>query len=154
VNYLIPLYLALVGRVAGTQLKYAGLALYTVPYILAVGGVTHNLLLILLTCAWVFVWKLTGHADGFKDYQRDNFLSPVVKLLPIDRNSTLYDACFFAFKGSLIAALPSVITGNYMLLASSAVGYALAYHLSFKYSNSTILGEAGSGFIAGLGFIS
>lgn len=148
-NYLIPVYMALVGRVCGTRFKYSGLFLYPVPYVLLV----NNIYLAILTFAWVFAWKNTGHADGFKDYQRDNFLSPLVGLFRLNRDSVAYDALFFSIKGGLIALLPSLLTGNIYIFVASLAGYPLAYYLSFKYSGNSAIGEFGSGFISGLGFI-
>ena len=75
----MPIYLGLVSRVCGTNFKYTGLFLYPLPYVLALEA-DSNILTIMAIFSWVFIWKLTGHADGFKDYQRDNFLTPVAKL--------------------------------------------------------------------------
>ena len=149
-SYLIPLLLGLISRLCGSKWKYVGLVLYPVPYILYIPSIP----LALLTFAWVFIWKLTGHADAFQDYERDNFLSEYVKLFGFERTSKLYDAAFWCTKGALIALLPAVLTGNYYLLLASAIGYPLAYRIGFSYtSRPTVYGEFLAGLFAGLGFL-
>ena len=151
-NFLAPLYLGIVSRICGSRIKYLGLFLYPVPYVLLMDGIYAALAVF----AWVFVWKLTGHADGFMDYERDNFLSPVVKLFGFDREGKAYDAAFWATKGSLITLLPSILIGNYWILIASAIGYPLAYWIGFNKVNikySTTVGEFLGGVIAGLGFL-
>lgn len=180
--YLIPLYLAIASRLCGTGDKYFGLILYALPYTLLVQLSTQSVILSLITLGWVIVWKLTGHADAFIDYQRDNFLSPFIQNL-VPRSNVLYDYIFWAVKGAVIASLPSALTMTPILLITSVIGYPLAYYLAFNWlgirkltdkSFESIyfiipprlylpeilrfypipIGETLAGFIAGLGFLS
>lgn len=129
----IPILLGLVSRIAGSQYKYIGIAAYATIYGLLGANLFQNFIIAL----WVSVWKITGHADGFRGYERDNFLSKFVLIiarrLGIFRSSILYDVLFWFVKGSLIALLPAVLTGNVWLFIASAIGYPLAYHLGFSY---------------------
>lgn len=183
--YLTPLFLSLASRMAGdAKLKWLGVALYPVPYTVLIGynllpignNIDHSLFypaicVTSVTYAWVFLWKLSGHADGFKGYVRDNTLSPVAsfiaKKLDIDRNTQRYDALFLAIKGGVIAFVPAVIlacvTGSYIpaigIFCASVLGYPLSYWLGFNVLNkrlgmvNTAWGELLSGFFAGLGFL-
>lgn len=168
---LAPIYLAIIGRVCGMPVwKWVGLPLYAAPYA-AIVWLLSAPLYAPIAFAWVFVWKLTGHADGFRNYVRDNTLSkvsaPLSKLFGIERNSAAYDALFWAIKGAVIASIPSVAlayhTGAYALPAAlfcaSFCGYPLAYYLGFYALNrrfglvNTAWGELLSGFFSGLGFL-
>lgn len=128
-----------------------------------------------LICAlvyfWVFGWKLTGNADGFRNYVRDNTLSPlaikIVNALGIARDSEQYDAVFWAIKGGIIAAMPAAIiavfTASYIpaigIFCASFCGYPASYWLGFNVLNrrlgmvNTAWGELLSGLFAGLGFV-
>lgn len=176
-TYLIPLYLAAVSRLAGSPYKWAGVALYPLPYVLVISSHIDLSNKIAAFCylfgayAWVFALKLTGHADGFRGYVRDNTLSrlavPLADVFKIDRNSQAYDAIFWSIKGGLIAAIPAAIiavfTASYALplaiFCASFCGYPLAYWLGFNVLNgklrqpNTAWGEMLAGLFAGLGFI-
>jgi len=132
-SILYPLYLGFASRIAGSKYKYVGLLMYILPY----GLIQDNIYFGLLSIIWVFAWKITGHADGFQDYQRKNFLSPFVSKftnkLNIDRASHLYDSIFWLTKGTLIALLPAVLSLNPYILIASAIAYPLSYHLGFNY---------------------
>lgn len=157
--FLTPIYLSIISRICGSECKWLGLFLYPIPYIL----LTNNYIEQIFIFIWVFMFKLTGHADGFKDYVRNNFLSrfvvPIANKLNINRNSQKYDFLFWFIKGGLIVLLPAILTKAISLFLYSAIGYPLAYFIGynilnnkfFKYPNTW--GEILGGFIAGLGFI-
>lgn len=197
---IIPLYLAVASRMAGdAKLKWYGVFLYSVPYTVLIGynlyvlgnnignniyvlstplgSISVDLSMLSVFCAasvtfaWVFLWKITGHADGFFNYVRDNTLSPVVgliaKIVGVKRNTKQYDAIFWAIKGGIIVAIPAVIyayvTGSYIpaigIFCASFFGYPLAYWLGFHVLNkrrglvNTAWGELLAGFFSGLGFL-
>ena len=155
-----PLYLALSSRLAGSRFKWLGIALYPIPYIYGYNYSQNTINLItIITVIWIAVFKAAGHADGFKDYVRDNALSrlaaPIGSRLGIDRNSQAYDALFWAIKGGLIP----LITLNPALIATSAIGYPTAYWLGFNHLHrrfglvNTAWGELLAGLFAGMGFL-
>lgn len=173
IQYLIPPYLAICSRWHGSAIptpKVLEATFYAAPYV-AVSGyymaqnglewVEYGALAACLVAT--IAAKNTGHADGFKDYVRDNPLSKIVSLLPLDRNSQAYDAVFFGLKGLLIASFTAFIAayhGAYVLAASlalsSAIGYPMAYWLGYALAprkRQTMTGELLGGFIAGLGFL-
>jgi len=174
--------LAIASRLSGSKLKLIGLVIYVYIYNLALIDHNVNVMAIVLATIWVHMWKITGHADGFRDYERDNFLSFfIVKftdLFNIDRMSKTYDSIFWTTKGYLIALLPSILLGNGYILLFSMFGYPLAYYLGYEYLGMqkqehyyifdrapklrlpkfmwfvpTVWGELLAGFFAGLGFL-
>ena len=176
-TFLTPLYLGIVSRICGGNWKYLGLLLYPIPYLFIFEP---NGYLYFLLFSWIFIWKLTGHADGFQGYERDNFLSKFVSKLRLDRESKMYDFMFWYTKGYLIAFLPAALSGNFWLLMFSAFGYPIAYYLGFNYLGlrtydpeifndflepprlplprslyfaPTVWGETLAGVFAGLGFL-
>lgn len=132
-NFLLAIMLGSASRISGSPYKYFGIIIYCSIYAIQV----ENILLGLLIFGCVFLGKITGHADGFQNYVRDNFLSKyisyVTNLLRINRNSKLYDSIFWAVKGGLIALAPAIILSNPYLFITSLLGYPLAYHLGFNY---------------------
>lgn len=132
--------LAISCRLGGSKLKWSGLYLYSLIYSFHVFSI-HGFILGLLSQVWVYAWKITGHADGFRDYERDNFLSPLVVFITspfgIDRNSKTYDSVFWVIKGCLIVLLPSILLGNIFILLTGTFGYAIAYYISYEYLGMT-----------------
>jgi hypothetical protein len=140
----------------GTVAKWGGLPLYTMPYMLLMD----NIYKLISTLAWIILFRVTGHADGFKEYVRDNSLSkivvPISNLFNIKRNSQTYDALFWFIKGGLIALLPSILIGNYWLMGS-AIAYPLGYYIGQnKMPNKLdklMCSELITGFFVGLTFV-
>lgn len=176
IEYLAPLYMAFVSRLAGSPYKYFGLVLYPVPYVLVILSNIDLTNKITAFCylfgayAWVFGWKITGHSDGFRNYVRDNFLSKYVVFLSsffgVKRDSQVYDFWFWSIKGGLIALVPTAIfavnSGDYKpalaIFCASFCGYPCAYWLGFNHLNGKLMvntawGELLAGFFAGLGFL-
>ena len=176
-TYLIPIYLAAISRMCGSSYKWLGVALYPLPYVLLIGNnidLTNKISAFCYlsgTFLWVAIWKITGHADGFRNYVRDNTLSPVAvkvsSFFGIKRDSAKYDAIFWAIKGGIIAAIPTAIiavfSASYIpaigIFCASFCGYPLAYWIGFNVLNknpkfpNTAWGETLAGFFAGLGFM-
>ena len=157
-DILIPIYIAITSRMCGSRLKWFGLFLFIIPYCLAMPDLIYTI----PVAIWCFAWKITGHADAFKDYVRNNTLSkvviPLTEAFGIERDSQTYDAVFWAVKGGLIALLPAIILGNIWFLILSIVGYPYAYYLGYnvlpkRYIEDTAWGEFLAGFISGLGFL-
>jgi len=177
IEYLTPLYLSAVSRWHGSAIPTPKLlegAMYAAPYAVLSGyHMAHNgasmLTIVTITVACLAATtaaKNTGHADGFKDYVRDNAISKYVVFLSglfgIKRDSQAYDALFFGVKGFLIAAFTAIIAAYFAeykqaaaLLLSGAIGYPLAYWIGFNFmpkKKQTMTGELLSGFFAGFGF--
>jgi len=156
-NLSIIIYLGIISRISGSHYKYFGLILYPIPYIALL---SMNLYMFIIYI-WIFMMKKLGHADGFENYERDNFLSgilsPITNKLGIDRTGKLYDALFWALKGGLIA-FPFIFLGYYQLSVASALAYPLSYYLGYNYLNkyyfkATVWGEFLGGVFAGIGFL-
>jgi hypothetical protein len=152
IEYLTPLYLAAVSRWHGSAiptLKVLEGVMYAAPYTVLSGYyaaqngasmVTIGAITVACLAATIAA-KNTGHADGFKNYVRDNPISYIAKLFPVDRNSQAYDAIFFAIKGAAIAAFTTAVIAytskDYTLAASifcaSFCGYPLAYWIGYRF---------------------
>lgn len=177
-SYMIPIYLAAASRMAGdARLKWLGVVLYPWPYVCVVYGaitansVVYSILASTVCYFWVLLWKISGHADGYRGYVRDNTLSrgaiPLSEFLSIHRNTAAYDAIFWMIKGGIMALCPAVIIAVFAadyplagaLFVTSAVGYAAAYWLGFNVLNkrlgmvNTAWGELLAGFFSGMGFL-
>lgn len=156
-NFLFPIYYSLVQRMCGDRAKWGGIPLYAMPYMMLFAD---RPIIALLVFIWVFMWRISGHADAFENVELENTLSkivvPISKLFNIDRKSKVYDALFWFIKGLILTSLPAILSGNYLLFISAItypLGYWIGYRLPNKYVGNIEWGEFLSGFGVGLSFI-
>ncbi len=139
-NWLIPLYMGLVSRWHGSEIRTPK-SLEAFFYMLPVGWLLHEALvnpwLIALAIILGIVFKNTGHADGFQDYERDQPLTPIAVFIAlffkVERESKAYDFIFWTIKGALMMLLPAILLGSFWVFLFSALGYSIAYYLGFNW---------------------
>jgi hypothetical protein len=176
IEFLVPVYLAATSRLHGSNSptpKILEAALYAAPYAVLVYIVSGNLYLLVAALCAVSAAKNIGTREGFRGYTSDNWLSKVSSFLTEklgkERNSEFGDAVYNGLKGSLITAFPAACLAFYKpelaaaIFVAGAIGYPISYYVSYyirqalpdryKPSSYTVIAEAMSGFLSGLGFL-
>lgn len=161
--FLLP-YMAIMSRLHGwggfkfcRPLSTVGL---TLPFVIAVEQYTENLFILIPVAVLTYLGFTLGHADGFKDYVRDNAPTSNIAVFIADRlgilrNSTEYDFLFFWVKGLLIA-LPTLLALEWVHHSFNNLAFLLfatfAWPVSYN-NHSTVIGEWFTGIWLGTALV-